>query len=30
MRKPNPIVDDGAIRERFWQESEALVSHAGV
>jgi NAD(P)-dependent dehydrogenase (short-subunit alcohol dehydrogenase family) len=30
MRKPNPIVDDGAIRERFWQESEALVSRAGV
>lgn len=30
LRTPNPVVEDPAVRERFWQESEALVARARV
>ncbi|MEO5586244.1 MAG: SDR family NAD(P)-dependent oxidoreductase [Novosphingobium sp.] len=26
LRTPNPLVEDAAVRERFWQESEALIA----
>lgn len=29
-REPNPVVNDEAFVERFWQESEKLVAKAGV
>lgn len=29
-RKPNPLVDDPAVVERFWHESEKLVASTGV
>lgn len=29
-RAPNPVVDDDAYVDRFWEESEALVARAGV
>lgn len=29
-RKPNPLADDPAVVERFWQESEKLVASTGV
>ncbi|MDB5723322.1 MAG: short-chain dehydrogenase [Novosphingobium sp.] len=30
LRAPNPLVEDAAVRERFWQESEALVERSAA
>lgn len=30
LRAANPVVEDAVVRERFWQESEALVARSGV